>query len=687
MTFSEFRSRLSANFASALKDRVLFETDIDRDALWELYLNSFPEGTNPIYRKRREFDCSCCRHFLKNIGGTVYIDDGLRIRSIFEFDAGNKTFQTVVDALAKFVTENGRITGKYLSAEAHVGTDHSHEMEAETGKVKTWDHFYLELPRKMVFRGQRGTMGTEKGQFNSTHDVFKRSLSEISLDAIDTVLDLIRSNTLYKGQEWLTNLEELRKHKKAFDALPENKRDNYCWALAETVGPVLGRIRNHSIGVLLTDVSEGMDLDKAVTRYEKIVAPANYKRPKAIFTKKMLEDAQKTVTELGYMDSLPRRFATLDDITVNNILFSNKDAGKRIQGGNVFEQMAGEAVSNPKRFSRVEEIGVEKFISDVLPGASEVEAFVENRHAANMVSLIGPVNPGAPSMFKWSNPFSWAYAGNMTDSDIKENVKNAGGRVDGVLRFSLQWNDVEPDDNDLDAHCREPHGGEHIFFWNRVSNRTGGNLDIDIIDPERDCPGKAAVENITWPNKTKMPIGDYLFWVHCYTCRGGKGGFRAEIEFDGHVYRFDYTKAMRHGEEVKVATVTLHADGSFTIKEHLDSQLSSREVWGIKSNQFVPVSTIMYSPNYWDEQTGIGHRHYLFMLKGCVNPERPNGFYNEFLKNELLAHKRVFEALGGRMAVESVDDQLSGLGFSSTKRNDLVVKVKGATERIMKIKF
>jgi len=57
------------------------------------------------------------------------------------------------------------------------------------------------------------------------------------------------------------------------------------------------------------------------------------------------------------------------------------------------------------------------------------------------------------------------------------------------------------------------------------------------------------------------------------------------------------------------------------------------------------------------------------MLKDCINNESPNGFLMNILKMDLLPHKHVFEALGNKMKVADVVDQLSGIGFCSTKRN------------------
>lgn len=679
MEFKEFKKSIQKRFADMSKDAdSLFEVELDKDALWNLYLDSFPAGTNEIYRQRREFDCSYCRQFIKNIGNAVFIKNNV-VHTIWGVDMAGTIYEPVAKALNDFVKSHA-VSNIYVTKSKNIGTDKNYET-VDSSKVLTWEHFYLELPQKFVDRSGRSA-GDIQGDYRATKQVFKRSLDEITMEAIDTVLELIAQNSLYRGEEWKGALTEFKRLKKEYEALPDSQKDNYTWVQAGKVGGSIGRIRNHSIGTLLVNISEDMDLDEAVKKYEVIVAPANYKRPKAIFTKRMLEDAKKTIAELGYMESLPRRYATLDDITVNNILFSNKDAAKRISGADIFGEMEKGLGINPKKFSSVQEVTAEDFVKNILPTATEVEVLLENKHAGNMVSLIAPQNADAPTMFKWGNGFSWAYSGNMADSALKENVKMAGGRVDGVLRFSIQWNDVQADRNDLDAHCQIS-GGHHIFFADKVDRHTGGNLDVDIRWPRDGVP---AVENITWPAMNRMKVGDYKFYVHNYAHNGGRSGFRAEIEFDGVTYAYNYDKEVRQGQQIEVATV--HFDGQkFTIKEKLPSSASSREVWGLTTNQFVPVSVVCYSPNYWDEQDGIGNKHYFFMLKDCVNPESPNGFYNEYLKQELVQHKRVFEALGGKMAVADTHDQLSGLGFSSTKRGELVVKVKGATERVVKIKF
>ena len=688
--FKDFVKAIQKNLQQMSKDSSrLFTVNVDTEELYNLYLNSFPAGTNEIYRERREYDCSCCRHFIRDVGNVVSIKNG-ELHTIWGINpVSDDKYNVVAAALDAYVKQKA-VLGVFLKKEKRIGTPENREM-LPTGKINKYEHFFVDLPEICIFKECYGhTLEGDLSQFRDVRNVFKRSLDEISKEAVDTVLELIAQNSLYKGAEWKKQLTEFKNYQKEYGKLTDEQKELWIWEKSISAGAVIGKIRNHSIGTLLVNISEGMDLDLAVRKYEQIVAPVNYKRPKAIFTKKMLEDAKKTITELGYMDSLQRRFATLDDITVNNILFSNKDAAKRITGAmDLFDEMEQDVAIDPKRFSKVEEISAEDFIKNVLPVAKELEVYLENKHIQNMVSLIAPEVADAKTMFKWNNGMSWAYTGNITDSDIKENVKAAGGSVTGIVRFSIQWNDGNGKDNsDLDAHCLEPQGGDHIYFSHKISRYTGGELDIDITDPIYQCKsnGGVAVENITYPSKERMKHGTYKFYVNQYSFRNSQG-FKAEVEVNGEIHSYEYNTPVRGN--VDVAEVILDQSGNFKVVDKLPGNCAtiSKDVWGIKTLQFTPVSVVCYSPNYWDEQKGIGHQHLFFMLKDCINPEEPNGYYNEFLKPELEQHRRVFETLGAKAHVKDVDDQLSGVGFSLTKRNDLIIKVKGATERVVKVKF
>ena len=682
MTFVEMRNRLLEHF-NEMQEGELFEVRFDKDKLWELYLESFPSNKNKIFRERREHDCSCCRHFVKQMGGVVTIRDN-KIVSLWDFDAfDDDTYGPSLKAMSDYI-HSCKIENPFYSKERRIGTLSNKELSDDI--VITWDHFYADIPSEYVVSGY--SKETEQAKIRDTKNVFKRSLDEFSLESVDIVLELISQGSLYRGEEHKAILEKFRQYLVEYSNLPENEKDLYTWENAKTAGMSVGRIRNHAIGTLLIDISNDVDLDTAVRKYEAIVAPINYKRPKAIFTKRMVEDAKKTISEMGYTDSLKRRYATLDDITVNNILFSNRDASKRITGTDVFDDLASEVSVNPKKFDKVEEINIQTFIDSVLPTAREIEVLFENRLASNMMSLIAPEDKDSKTMFKWDNNFCWAYTGNITDS-MKERVKSAGGSITGDLRFSIQWNESGRDNVDLDAHCFTAQHNE-IYYADKKDYSTEGELDVDIQRPNTDTRLKGdhtAVENITFPNRRRMADGTYTFFVHQYWGTL-KDGFRAEIEFDGNTYSFDYPDMLRQGNRVNVASVTLK-NGEFTINSMLPetNRVNSKEIWNLNTNQFIPVSVVMYSPNYWDEQSGIGNKHYFFMLKDCVNPETPNGFYNEFLNSELDKHKRVMEALGGKLAVAKADDQLSGIGFSSTQRNHIIVKVKGNTERTLKVTF
>lgn len=671
VTFHQLKVLISKQFKKMAKGK-LYASNASKDQLWDTYLGSFEEGTNPIYLERTEHDCNCCKQFIRAAGNVLSIVDG-KLVSIWDVKVG-APYDTVVAAMSKLTIEAG-IHSIFLHSEASVGTDRSNGLDKD-GKATKWLHFHQDLPAAVVRLD--GGIGAEKGKSRTNYNVFKRSVTEISFSAIDIVKDLIGANSLYRGEEMLDKVLLIEKAKKAYEK--EADRELALWdKMSSFPNGYDFNLRGTSIGQLLVAISDGDDLEVAVGKYEAMVAPENYKRSSAVATPGMIKKAQETLASIAGVSVLKRRHANIRDITINNVMFADRTAAAEMD---VFGELAQEAPKKAPKLDRVTEVTIDDFLANVLPTAESLEVMVENNHESNLVSLVAPVDPEAGNILKWGNNFTHSYNGELADSSMRDNVKAAGGKVDGFMRFSIQWNEEGQDNTDLDAHAHAP--GAHVYFSNR-GGRGGPQLDVDITSPGR----KTAVENITYAQKTCIKPGRHKFSVKDFSGHGTVRGFRAEFEFDGDIMSFDVPKLDR-GKTLTVLTIdvkkTTGGEISYTIVDQVSSTSTPKTIWGVRTKEFQKVSVIMNSPNFWDEQS-IGNRHVFFMLDGCQNPDPVRGFYNEFLSHELAPHRKVFELLSNKMKAPFAEEQLSGIGFSSTQRNELVVKVNGSMSRLVKIKF
>lgn len=664
-------ARMEANGAP------MFRVDLDKDLLWQTYLGSFPAGTDPMFRKRTEHDCSCCRQFIRAVGDVVVVHGG-KLVSIWDvIIAEEPAYQAVVDSLAALV-KSRKITNVFLHDQAKAGQDRTIEI-MEDGSLKTdhyWNHFFVDVPARFVKK--TADIPSALHGPRTAKETLLRAVDEITDDAIEMVLDLISQGSILRGDQYKAQVVAFKAAKAKFKGVKGADRDIMAWTI--DVHESVSGIRNSSIGSLLTDLSEDRDLESAVGAYENKVSGTNYKRTTALITKGMIEKAKAKLAELGLGSALERRYARLEDLSVNDILFVDKAARKKING-DVFDDLLGSAATNDSRknLDSVEEVPIAKFLTDILPRITSMEVLFENRLTSTLASLIAPSNPTAGALFPWSNNFSWAYTGDVADS-IKERVKAAGGNVTGDLCCRLAWSNHD----DLDFHMREP-GGNVINFRQTRSPYTGGQLDVDM---NAHSVTRTPVENIFYGNRLLMKEGVYQLMVNQFRVRepGKDVGFEVEIDYLGEVLRFAYPKAVRAEETISVARFKYSHAGGFEIIESMPSAKASRTVWGMPTETFQKVSVMMLSPNFWDDQT-IGNKHYFFMLEGAKNDEGARGFYNEFLKADLQPHRKVFEHVGAKTKVEDSDVQLSGLGFSSTQRNTLVCRVKGSFTRTIKIVF
>src|SRR5690606_13571081 len=121
-------------------------------------------------------------------------------------------------------------------------------------------------------------------------------------------------------------------------------------------------------------------------------------------------DAKAKVLELGLYSALERRYATLADISINDVIWADRGAARAMKEADAFAGVA--AAVDPKKFDRLDKVPIKDFIEKVLPKASKVEVLFEPSQVSKLVSLITEQAP-SEKLFKWDNPFSWSYNGDF----------------------------------------------------------------------------------------------------------------------------------------------------------------------------------------------------------------------------------------------------------------------------------
>jgi hypothetical protein len=688
VAFSTFAAAVNTRYTQ-MQQHELYVVD-KSDEIYQRYLAAFPEGSNPIFRERTEHDCNTCKQFIRRLGSVIAIVDG-KPMTVWDIAPIGDPYDTVAAALSEFVLSQP-VVSVFRSKESRYGNPKTFELDESNNIRYTWHHLWGDVAKR------HKTMTVEKdlGEINSIVAVFKRGLTELTPDSLATIAELIEGNALYRGEEHKRAVVGFQKLQRQYYRLTdEQSRDYFIWV--NLMDPA-SRFRNTVIGTLAIDISEGKDLEAAVKMFESKVAPTNYKRPTAIITQRMVEDAMNTVRSMNLEQSLMRRHANPSDIRANNVLYADFAVRPKMKDG-IEAMLMQAAAPSTVNLDKSEEISIDDFLTKLLPQTTSLELLLESSMLSNFMSLTAPQGPSEGKLFRWGNDFAWSYDGDVADSMLRQEVAARGGRVTGAFRFSHMWNYAERNASLMDLHVFMPgstidvksginnnYGYGRRVGWNhRGDSMSGGTQDVDYTAEAPE--GYVPVENIAFPELSKMPEGRYICKIHNWQHRlPTYGGFKAEIEFGNELYTYERKEPMKHHEWVTVAVVTLK-NGRFSIEHHMTPGLTSREKWGLKTGTLTKVNMVMLSPNHWDDKA-VGNRHHFFILDGCNNPEPTRGIYNEFLSPALEKHRRVFELLGSKTKCAPTADQLSGVGFSSTRTATVKVMVQTKTcRRPYAIKF
>lgn len=426
--YAQVENGIRESFKDALGDlnnEPLFTTNAED--LFEVFLYNIPAHA------RQHYNCNACRHFISRYGGLVTIDDeGYKYPAMWNFsypEFFNKAIRAVYDAV-----ENARITGMFITSEKRLGTP----------KTGTWTHMSVNMPTHKQYRSRLYNAEQVMAEKKEDYRMLGQAVFKYKLKTIETAVNILRSDALYRSEKFLDIAAWFLKVKKLAD-LPKEQFENSLWKKVATAPAGFCHISSSMIGTLLDDIEYGYGFEEVKRRFDEKMNPTKYQRPQAAPSAGNVRRAEEIVDKLGIRESLKRRFAKIEDVATiwrSNYARSNQSISSDSVFAGIKTKQDGK-VDYSGIAPRTQTMTWEKFARTVLPVAKKIEMWIPNRREA-YCAFVTAEDSSAPPIVLWDteerrNPVTWYVYANGSMPEVWDLESNRYVEVTGISLSPNLW--------------------------------------------------------------------------------------------------------------------------------------------------------------------------------------------------------------------------------------------------------
>ena len=400
--------------ASKREGHPLFHASVSVEDTFRLHLEDDQE--------RRSWQCNACHSFMNRFGSLAYVDptSGVLTPLFWDPEVVPERYRKSVAAMAQLFV-NARVTATFQPDSLPLG-------KKQTGE---WFHMHYQFTKERVERRTEHTNCVE-------HEMLKRVLDDNSEEVIHQAAKLLGERRLQHAEKhmgavrWLENLKNLLSGVKN-----KSHRENLIWLSSATAYlGCIGSLRNGATSVLLEALRLDDTWEEVEKKWNNVVDPYNYMRPKALPTEGNVAHAEKVLESLGITkDDLRRAFLCPDQLPDSAYVWRKQNEEKT----GVFGGLA------TKNSAKVEplvapflEISFAKFVRDVLPNTKQLEIHLDSY--LYLFMLITGL-PGSKPLMQWhneSNLASWYTYGNPSLATTR-GLTPGWADVPSIVLFPNQW--------------------------------------------------------------------------------------------------------------------------------------------------------------------------------------------------------------------------------------------------------